>query len=204
MGITNFKTRTEGEFGMSRFIKIFFIALVIVLLNAGITKADNSFTTQSQDPEWLAAKKSLENLVQEEKCSEYWNILWPWAKKGNLEARALLLISLAPPPDMNIIYAPGSSGDYISKLRDITIMSVHSHGYKEKWFEDYKNLISDLYVQVGFDEISAGKDFLKCVKDTPSANCIDIAVKEKLVPSFEEYASQIDALMKEGMKSTCN
>lgn len=172
------------------------IAAIGMLFSAG--------QSHGADPEWAAAKVQLEKLVSEEKCEEYWSTIWPYAKTGNLEARMVLLTFLAPPVHGTQIIPPGSTGDLVSKLRDIIIMAVHSSDYtgSEDFNQYYKDLAYDLYLKQGFEESVEGREFLKCV--TEKANdCAAIAVKEKLVPSFDDYAKQIDLYTTSGMKSSC-
>lgn len=172
------------------------IATIGILFSAG--------QSRGADPEWAAAKANLEKLVSEGKCDDYWSAIWPFAKKGNLEARMILLTLLAPPVHGTQIIPPGSTGDLVSKLRDIIIMAVHSSDYtgSEDFNQYYKDLAYDLYTKQGFDESVEGRAFLKCVS-LKSNDCATIGVKGKLVPSFDDYAKQIDTYTNSGMKSTC-
>lgn len=116
----------------------------------------------------------------------------------------ILLTLLAPPVHGTQIVAPGTTGDLVSRVRDITITAVHASDYKgsEESNQYYRDLAYDLYLKQGFEESPEGREFLKCVKEG-SSNCSDVAVKGKLVPSFDEYAKQINIFTNSGMKSTC-
>jgi hypothetical protein len=187
-------------------LQLFLLALVVGLAFClpFIAFAGDATKKDRQSEEWLETKNKLQELVKGEKCEEYWDLLWPWAKKGNLEARVDLLTLMAPPPHGTTVIAPGNSGDLVSRIRDILVMAVHSDGYKSEaaYTRDYRELAYELYINEGFQEIPEGRRFLECVK-SGSGNCAEIAVKGKLVPSFDEYASQLDVLARSGMKSTC-
>lgn len=160
---------------------------------------------KEEKPSWVEDKAHLEELISENKCTEYWDVLWPWAKKGNLEARAWLFILMAPPPKITPIFAPGNSGDLITKIRNIVIMAAHSHDYQGdlSLWPGYKNTTNELYKMVGFNKSVKGKQFLECTKDNKAKDCTEIAVKSKLVPSFEKYAEQMDMFIEDGMRSKC-
>lgn len=144
-------------------------------------------------------------------CNEVWNSVWTAAKEGDLESRFKLFVSMAPLIHMTPIVPPGSSGDVITQIRHIVILAVHSHNFlvmlpnqkiaidQVKEVRDtYIKVAYDLYEMVGFNKNTHGKKFLECVKKK-SDNCTKIAVDGKLVPSFEEYAKQIDALQNIGI-----
>lgn len=150
---------------------------------------------------WLD-KTKLATLGIGDGCNDLWNALWPSAKEGDLESRAILFFFMIPPPDLPFQYAPGNAGDLVSRKRDIVIMAVHSQAYDGPFEPGYKDLAYDQYLWSGFDQTWPGKKFLECVK-TSGENCAQIAVDGELVPSFEDFARQIDALMAAGMKSTC-
>ncbi len=155
-----------------------------------------------EDPEWLDKTRNAPRLLQAKDCADLWNVLWPEAKAGDLEARAILFYFMIPPPDLTFLYAPGNSGDLVSRQRDITTMAVHSQAYDGPFEPGYRDLVYERFVSAGFAISLKGDQFLECVK-TSGDNCADIAVKAKLVPSFEDFAKQIDAMTAAGMKSTC-
>lgn len=172
----------------------------------------NKKDSQSSDLDgWLAVKASLEKSGQGlNHCEESWDVLWPWAKKGNLEARFTLFFLMTPPPDMKPLFAPGSSGDRISWQRDVIIMLTHSLGYKgDPDLKDnqldvlahYNDALA-LYKKFGLGSDYKSVEFLKCAQENKD-NCAAIAVKNKIVPSFEEYAQQIDLFLEKGMKAHC-
>ena len=154
---------------------------------------------------FAADSKSLtKNVKTQEECQRVWNELWSKAKKGDNEALFSLFIAIAPPPDMQRIIVPGSSGDLVSTLKDITIVSVHSYEYMSNLPEEnaYRSMAKHLYEQT-FSQSARGKKFLQCVNNK-SQDCAKLAVQENLVPSFEEYAKKIDFYVSAGFKSSCS
>lgn len=175
-----------------------------MMIVAGVVLFANHGSSAHPSSTWQAEKVRLENLIQAGKCAEYWDVLWPSAKEGNLEARAILLTLLAPPVHGTQVFAPGSAGDLVSRLRDIVIMAVHTSDYRgsEDSTKYYRELAYDLYLKNGFDQTTDGQEFLKCVREEANG-CAEIAVKGHLVPSFEDYANQVNSFINSGMKSTC-
>lgn len=154
----------------------------------------------SDDPAWIADRGHLQALLKEHACDKVWKTLWPWAKRGNMEARFLIFMLMVPPPDADILYAPGNSGDYATTMRDALVMAVHSFDFEEESREraDYARTALSMFS----GKSGRWERFARCAR-SGKRGCGDIAVKDKLVPSFEDYALQIDALMDKGMTGSC-
>lgn len=164
--------------------------------------------TQSTDnfgSDWETDKRILQDVDSPDMCLKRWNVLWHWAKNGNREAKHALAFLVAPPPDMLPMQMPGTHGDTISRLRDILILSVHSIDYQDKDEIDeyYEELTIGLFKQFQLDQTSSGKDFIKCVVTGKSSECARLAVEAELVPSFDDYASNIDLQIANGATATC-
>lgn len=185
-------------------MKNFFAAFVL----SGFLFATASCFAASEDPAWLAEKERFKNVItNENRCYETWNVLWPWAKKGNLEARAMLFVAITPFMHIGAVAVPGNNGDSITTMRDSLIMAVHSEGYKggdsERAFMNALNEFrQSIYKGFALNSYSSGREFLECVQKKKQG-CSTIAVTEGLVPSFEDYAREKDALMQQGMKGLC-
>ncbi len=54
----------------------------------------SGYSVSQAEESWEEAKANLENL----NCEDTWNVLWTFAKQGNLEARFVLFVQLVPPP----------------------------------------------------------------------------------------------------------
>lgn len=143
-------------------------------------------------------------------CAKYWDILWPKAKAGDMEARWYIYFLMVSPPHMDIMFAPSTSQDYVSKMRSAIITAAHAYDYsaenssdehEKQVIEDYREIAILLFKDAGFSETRREK-FMACVTEGKQ-KCTHLAVEEHLVPSFEDYAKEIDALMAKGIKSTC-
>lgn len=183
-----------------------FFRLTIILPVLFLSSLAYAEESKTDDREFETALEKFKLLQNEGKCDEYWNVFWPLAKKGNLNARQALYYLVSFKLHMDDISAPGKSRDEVTQLRDYVILAVHSLGAKPPGYEEIaKQRYEDLHFRIfGFHkEHSRGYDFYKCYKETPSPACADIAVKHEAVPSFEDYASEIDAAIAQGKKSIC-
>lgn len=160
-----------------------------------------SYAFAEDDGKWASDKSRLEALVNEGRCEEYWNLLWPWAKKGNYEARYYLSSLLISFPYGDRICSPGSHCDLVSTFYDSVVFAIHSSGYKKD--KAFNNFADSLYEMFGFSRSVGGQKFLDCLKQKSPRDCAAVAVSENVVPSFEEYAYRIDSLIAKGAKSTC-
>lgn len=141
--------------------------------------------------------------AKEKNCQAMWNMLWPEAKKANLQARRMLSLSVAPLMHMDQIVMPGHSDDFITHLRDGLILMVHSSGVKyEKEYAGDQILENLFYSKVLSKE--AHNRFWDCVLNVKSERCTAIAVEDNIVPPFNDYVAEIDEALKNGHKASCN
>lgn len=203
-----------------------FILLLLILFTGCSHAADDVSPLQrqkkpypaSEDSTWLTDRARLdkllsENITDEEDCRIRWNILWPWAKKGNLEARAILsMLTFTAWPLTPQIFLPGRSGDQLSSMRDAAILSIHSIGVR---FDDnnqqarYDSQSKTIYNEF-LPNVAFGSIFQACLKEKPGEYCTRLAssyagdpIRWKLIPTFKDYAAEIDALLAQGMKPHC-
>jgi hypothetical protein len=173
--------------------------------------AQENATSWKEDVTRLEKLKNS-GLDDEEQCQTKFDILWTHTKAGNLEALTGLVFYLWGFMHMDNNYMPGHT-DMVSVHRDRAIIAVYaSAAEKEKDDEEkgYTNYIKGLLsislseppnLDVG-DKISK---FLECYDgEKQPEKCIDLAVKEHLVPPWNVYVTEIDALIAKGYKPTCN
>ncbi len=183
-------------------IRVCLFLFVLSLFISSIAKAED-------DPAWLADKARLEklsseNLSEEKECQVTWDILWNWAKKGNLEARAdLFYYSFPAGLHAPQLYMPGLL-DEISRNRHTIILGIHSLGVQldnklQPLYIEHSNKIFNRLLNYGLK----GQGFLKCLTLYPREECAQLAQDRALVPKFDEYAAEIDALIAQGMKPKC-
>ncbi len=189
-----------------------FIVFAVLTALIGHARADASLDgLPSGEGKWLQQKQEIKDLLasrsitDQDKCNKVWDILWSEAKSGNLPARAWIRQLVFPyGPHSDTIALPGRSGDYISQMRDAIILSVHTTGVKlsnDKETAYYNGFSRELYSEVKLEYV--GGPFLNCVSQPQSNNCVNIAVKRQLVPSFESYASEVDLLLSQHKSPTC-
>lgn len=192
--------------------------LLITALLASFVLAAPKEAIANNDTEWKAAyaewQKSNQDkkLTDTETCQSIWDFFWPWAKRGNLEARAYFYLMLALPGDW-AIRTPIDVSDFASRIRTIIILQIHSAGvqYDETIDEDTKSLYPDLAEfyekQIEVWDGMKGGTYMPCIKEASTKEsaqrCAQIAVQEKLVPSFEDFAAEVDALIAQGLRLTC-
>ena len=200
---------SNGNIGKVKMRQYRLISIISTLSFCAALFLSQSLLAQD-DVSWSTDRKHVEGIlksgnVDENLCQDAWGTLWSWAKRGNLDARAMLSFYLLPPPYMSIILMPGRSSDYISRTRDALVVSTHSvGGHLDEQQEDdfYYSLLTSLYSELPFRNIGGAK-VLMCLQEKRSSTCADVAVKAKLVPSFDVYAAEVDALVAQGLKAKC-
>lgn len=170
--------------------------------------------SQEKNLNWDADKNKLKLIFQEKrsssKCASMWDILWPQAKGGNLEARAILLYHMYS----SGMILPGDKGDSISKIRNIAIIGIHSVGVKSEDvpqqnahhdFLDglYKALSKSNFLTLG-EPNSASEDFFECAARRWTNSCAQIMVENHLIPSFDDFSKEIDLFASQGEKARCS
>lgn len=152
-------------------------------------------------------KSELDDYVQ---CQTKFDILWAHSKAGNLEARTYLMFYLWGFMHMDHNFMPGHT-DMVSFQRDRAIVAVHAIAAREEkgdgtdFMKDFLFLGLSENLRFNVDNYSSKIDkFLQCYDEEPQADkCVDLAVKEGLVPPWEVYVAEIDALIAKGYKPTC-
>lgn len=169
--------------------------VVVIMGQSQVVLAESKFS-----PAMEHVIKKLNTLSGVELCTQKWNLLWPLAKKGDLAARAYLAMSMGPMMHTDTTIPPGRSGDYVSRWRDVQIMTVHSLGASldnsegDKMFYSIAHSVLDRTMHHKFNQ---------CMAEERYKECAAIAVDEKSVPPFESYVIEIDALTAQGLKPTC-
>lgn len=146
-----------------------------------------SFAWAQTPGDWQAAKKQGATAVESGDCARAWDIIWPWARNGKIEARAILAggvfaIGLTP---------PGSGMDAISRFRHALILAVHGAAEGDSVATEllYGYIRTEVVSEMG------GRKMKQCLDaGHPPNRCVADAVKQGFVPSFEAYAQEIDVL----------
>ena len=136
--------------------------------------------------DWEAAKTEAATTIDSGNCAGAWNLVWPWARRGNIEARAILATGVVAAG----LIPPGSYGDAISQFRHSVILAVHGAADGDRATMELLNALirTDLVSDMGGDRLKRRLD-----TDKPPRTCIATAIKDGFVPNFEDYSREIDA-----------
>ncbi|WP_343847388.1 hypothetical protein [Bowmanella denitrificans] len=137
---------------------------------------------------WEESKNEALRSVNSGDCATAWNIIWPWARDGKTEARSLLATGI-----YSAGITPPGSKDAITLLRHTFILSVHGsvNGDAATLELLHSLLNTELLADMG------GKPLQRCLStNRQPGDCIADAVNAGLVPDFQDYALEIDALSK--------
>lgn len=126
------------------------------------------------------------------------SILWKWAKRDNLEARAGLLLQMTMIHGPSLIL-PSSSFDSLTHRRYDIIMAIHSIG--SDFDSKNNNYIDDFYTDI--NGLGRQSTFAKCLDAKRSQECVKFAVENRNIPSFEAFAQEIDAFINAGYTAYC-
>lgn len=201
--------RGSGTYSFALAAAIFVSALLILLPSPSIADENQDWTEAYAQWQKDSAKKVQTDA---EKCQAMWDFFWPWAKRGNIQARAAFYVFMTLPRRYRLNF-PTSSSDFASLMRDAMIFQVHSAGiqYDETADEDirseYSGMAEFYEKQISFWDGLNGGSYLACIKKANSRDtaqmCAKTAVQEGLVPSFEDYAKEIDFLIAQGLRPLC-
>lgn len=175
------------------------ILLLIFCVNFSVHGESTLPNTASSwdDPKWVEESNRVINSPVDTGCQERWDVLWAWAKKGNLQARNALAGlamwgALIPPTGRENV------------ARYVLILGVHSLGYHDDYpgtEAQNKELIEWIKQSKNFSKKEA---FLTCITKEASQTCTQIAVDAEFVPSFDDFAKVIDQAIAKGNKPACS
>jgi hypothetical protein len=149
--------------------------------------------------DWIEAKQHASLAIDAGECSKAWELMWPRAKRGNVEARAILATGMLAAG----LSLPGGRNDAITRYRDSIILAVHGAAGGDAAATEMSlglvqnTLVSDM----------GGAQFAACLKaDTAPQSCVDSAIKNGFIPDFANYAREIDAVASApgASKATCH
>lgn len=134
------------------------------------------------------------SMVARGDCAGGWDVLWPKARAGDAQAKA----SLAQAMRQYRLVPPGSSRDLVSWYRHAVIMSLHGMGTADRLdAQDVGRLVNRT-------KFLWDREFDECLSSASSpAACADKQIDRRLVPSWENYIAEINALSAAGMPAAC-
>lgn len=180
-------------------LKFIFLATALLFISTSIAHAESKDIV-----EWNKKQKIFEDWYANDPdgCNKVFTAVWKDAEKGDLNARFYLLVQMTMMhgADMNL---PSPSADYLTRHRQYIIMSAHSIGstLDNEGTAD-KKYYTDIILQT-MDNISPLRDFEDCLQKDRSPECVKLAVKDGFLPSFEDFAKEIDLYIKAGYTAKC-
>ncbi len=194
------------------FILVTTLFVTLTLNTATVIAADTHDDWKSAYKDWQNQYTQNKQQTSAESCQQLWDFVWPWAKRGNIEARGILYTIMTLPRRTSPLL-PLVPTDYISYMRYLMILQVHSAGiqYLENTEEDVKSIYSEMSrfyeKQLGFLDTLSGGTYMSCIKNATTLqsaqSCTQTAEKEGLVPSFEDFASEVDIMIAQGLLPSC-
>ena len=171
--------------------------LYIVTLVALLTTVSTACAGANND--WIEAKKQASLAIDAGECTKAWELVWPWAKRGNVEARAILATGMLAAG----LTPPGGRNDAITRYRDSIILAVHGAADGDAAATE----MSLGLVQNALVSDMGGTQIAACFKaGTGPQTCVDSAIKNGFIPDFANYAREIDAVASApgAPKATCH
>ncbi len=153
-----------------------------------------SFARAETLENWPKAKALAQILYNRETCDKMWDILWPWAKKGNVEARSMLAKNIL----LAGMWPPGSTSDMLSYIRHATIFAIHglaNHEVAGKKLLPFADRIQ------GAELFSVILIYDACIDQKKTSEvCTNEMIQSGFIPDFESYSREIDAAVMAGLK----
>lgn len=169
-----------------------FISLLLLVSNVALADASKTTPENKMFSSWENDKDQAIKLIHGGDCERGFQILWPYVKQGNVEAKEGLLYFMHFEPFLNL---PGRSGDYVSRVRDILILTIHEPQIKDQQLgRTYLSYLKGL---------DSDKTFAKCVGEKRE-ECIQDLIRRKIIPPIQNYFTEIDVLSKAGLPATCS
>jgi len=162
--------------------------------------------------EWRVAKEQIlairnSDIPARQKCEQAWQIAWPLAKSGNLEARytifnafrengplgykgdALYTISLASMSTYLYYHSLGAPS--LSMEITQTLGLIHANAQLLNSFPQFKSIYN------GYAYFKA------CVINNPSQACLVKMLEQRAIPAFNRVAEEMDMIFSAGLNEPC-
>lgn len=135
-------------------------------------------------------------------CDLLYNILWQWSKKGNLNARSRIFISMAiAPMSGSAFLLPTTSSDRMTYMRQLALLAIYQVGSEEEK-DNFIKETADSFITEFLDN-RLGKNLVTCIQKNRSYRCVEEAVKEGAIPSFDRFAKEVDTIYAAGFPPIC-
>lgn len=133
-------------------------------------------------------------LEEKSPCQVLWTQLWEQSKQGSYQARYYLASAVME----RVLHLP----DQGQGARSLAILTVHSLGYSDgsPFSQERPEMIAEYFRSL---RNPSNEEFFSCLEKVKSARCARVGVDKGIIPTFEQFAEDIDAMVKAGHKAEC-
>lgn len=145
------------------------------------------------DNEWKVARSKISELARQGKCSEEWDLLWHWAKSGQLQARTQLGMAI----HWDLIFPPGLNQDLGTLRRHKytfmihALLSVDLATASPEMLQVWRDLVIGKVFTGG-----AYHPVYDCLSQIDRRVCTAKLVTDEFVADFDTYARELDVVAK--------
>jgi hypothetical protein len=182
--------------GYIKWITISFVFMLLLLMKPAM--ADNS-------PDWVVKNKiELKSAFKEKNCDKIWNLVWPEIQKGDPLSINFFLMLVRPFMHMDGISPPHVIDRDDWHFRDGVQLTIYALKVRDMGFQTWlDNETADSFLFDVLDQNIKARNFLGCLKENKGGRCRNIAIQDKVVPSFSEYTKEINDAIAQGKKPIC-
>jgi hypothetical protein len=140
-------------------------------------------------------------------CPTAWNTIWPFAKAGNAEARHFLATSMTGhlnPPGVDFWTSPGAAWSWHALT--LSAYGAMASLRPEQGDPDHKGIRRAIPGHLRDLAMGAkGEQVAQCYQSgTSFRECLDLAISLGVVPTFEDYADEVERVEREtGRSASC-
>ncbi len=146
---------------------------------------------------WQTTRDQAAQAFEKSNCTKVWQLVWPWARGGNVQALAMLATGAY---SANLL-PPGISTDPLARLRHTLILSAHAAAGNDT---ANTQLLEGL-LQEPLIADAGGRQLRECLAgNTAKEKCISHAVNDGFLPALVTYSKELAlAEQQPHAKATC-
>jgi hypothetical protein len=139
--------------------------------------------------DWASARRELEkiSLDSPQHCQRVWEVIWSWAKRGEIEAR----LDLWKAVSLGWVKPPGINQDNETMGRHAHTFLIHSMPSNDPGVLEEMRRTVTLYRSM---TRSSAKPYLDCVAAADRGPSVGRLVDMGIVADFDAYARELDML----------
>ncbi|CAN5288128.1 hypothetical protein BH10PSE6_BH10PSE6_01060 [soil metagenome] len=141
----------------------------------------------AQPLDWPAAQRQLAGLSLDTQCQQAWELLWSWAKQGEIGAR----VELSNVVGIGWLRPPGINQDLETHRRHAFTFLLHSLPSGDPGVLQEVERTVTIYRSM---TRASAKPYLDCVAASDRSACVGRLVERGLVADFAAYARELDIL----------